>query len=586
MNTYLFIFSISPVQSFISQARKTKDLYAGSRFLSEFTKLQIEKLKELVNDNKIEIIFPYDFKNNNQNINLIDSLPNRFVAKIMDESDNRIKEIGKALEKNFINILKSKFKNLSKEIIIQNKNKDIYVEQLLNTFETYWTAVKFDGDYKKAYTKLEKKHAAIKNIKKFKQLNNGNGEQGRKCSLCGERNGYFYGNYELPAFVKKELAIQISTNEPIFVRNEILCTVCALKRFYESAFPSTAEIALWDTIPEKYRRELLDDTQFFYDENLTEKYFEKNNISKEKLPEIKRKRNEILKKLNLKSSELPKYYALIVFDGDNMGKFLAGEYIKDNSKLESFHKNLSKALSENAKNAKNIVNKYGRTVYAGGDDFLGFVSLGNLMKTLKELIVKFKNSVNEGLKEFVKQEITMSAGIVIAHYKVPLKVVLDWARKMEDEAKNIGKRNAFSIAVIKHSGEIHKTVWKWYNNEILNIDYIEKILEKLILKKFSTNFIHKLEDEFKKLSVENNITNYKKQFKKELKRLINKSFLIKKDRIEKIGEFETFRKEEVKKLLEYCNFMFLQCVSKEKIFNYFSLMKIIDFIARQLGGEK
>ena len=29
-NQYLFLFTIGPVQSFIAQARKTRDLYAGS----------------------------------------------------------------------------------------------------------------------------------------------------------------------------------------------------------------------------------------------------------------------------------------------------------------------------------------------------------------------------------------------------------------------------------------------------------------------------------------------------------------------------------------------------------------------------
>ncbi|NPA53826.1 MAG: hypothetical protein GXO21_04085 [Aquificae bacterium] len=37
-NEYLFIFTITPVQSFIAQARKTRDLHAGSRILSELIK--------------------------------------------------------------------------------------------------------------------------------------------------------------------------------------------------------------------------------------------------------------------------------------------------------------------------------------------------------------------------------------------------------------------------------------------------------------------------------------------------------------------------------------------------------------------
>lgn len=32
-SSYLFLFTIGPVQSFIAQARKTRDLYAGSKIL-------------------------------------------------------------------------------------------------------------------------------------------------------------------------------------------------------------------------------------------------------------------------------------------------------------------------------------------------------------------------------------------------------------------------------------------------------------------------------------------------------------------------------------------------------------------------
>ena len=87
-NNYLFLFSISPVQSFISQARKTKDLDAGSKLLSEFVKKQIEFLKN--KKSGVEVIFPNDTTS--------DSLPNRFVAKINVESDDEIRKVGKELE--------------------------------------------------------------------------------------------------------------------------------------------------------------------------------------------------------------------------------------------------------------------------------------------------------------------------------------------------------------------------------------------------------------------------------------------------------------------------------------------------------
>ena len=51
---YLFLFNIGPVQSFISQARKTQDLYAGSRILGEL----IFAASEVAEKNDAEFIFP------------------------------------------------------------------------------------------------------------------------------------------------------------------------------------------------------------------------------------------------------------------------------------------------------------------------------------------------------------------------------------------------------------------------------------------------------------------------------------------------------------------------------------------------
>ena len=570
MNKYLFLFSISPVQSFISQARKTKDLYAGSILLSNFVKEQINYLKN--KKPEIEVVFP--------NIKS-ESLPNRFVVKISAESEQTIFELGQGLQKNFQEILKKEFDKLSPKVAI-GSNKDIYLKQILNTFETYWAAIELKDDYKECYLTLEKIHAAAKNIKRFKQIK----EQGRKCSLCGERNAYFYGDYKCPSFVDKNLAIRIPNSNIMFTKKEVLCTVCAIKRFQKVEFPSIAEIALKGTIKEMDIQKIPYDAELFYDENLTERFFEKNNIPIKKLQEIKKIRNEILNARGLKSSQLPKYYALIMFDGDNMGKLLAGEYLRDKSKLEEFHKGLSEALSENAKNAKDIVDRYGKTVYAGGDDFLGFVSLKNLMPALKELREEFKKSVNDKLSDMINQEITMSAGIAIAHYKTPLKTVLDWARAMEKEAKESGGRDAFAIAVLKHSGEIHKTVWKWFDEEKSNIERIEVILKKLIEKKFSTNFIYTLEEEFIRLSEEKNSTHYKKQFQVELRRLLAKSVLLKRKGGESKEDFNKRERQEIEELFLMTNKLSLKNIMSNRIKNYFSLMRMVDFVARQLGGER
>ena len=76
---YLFIFTIGPVQSFIAQARKTQDLYAGSYLLSYLTDHAIDKLK--LKATSCEIIFPYEH---------LKSKPSRFTASIETEDVKRL----------------------------------------------------------------------------------------------------------------------------------------------------------------------------------------------------------------------------------------------------------------------------------------------------------------------------------------------------------------------------------------------------------------------------------------------------------------------------------------------------------------
>ena len=78
MNNHLFLLTLGPVQSFIAQARKAQDLYAGSQILSLLVREGIKTFQESFPEGKI--IFP-SIKNGNKD-SIQASLPNRFIAKI------------------------------------------------------------------------------------------------------------------------------------------------------------------------------------------------------------------------------------------------------------------------------------------------------------------------------------------------------------------------------------------------------------------------------------------------------------------------------------------------------------------------
>src|SRR5208282_2182716 len=116
---------------------------------------------------------------------------------------------------------------------------------------------------------------------------------------------------------------------------------------------------------------------------------------------------------------------------DSMGEWLSGEKIKD-GRLKDFHQALTDKLGEFANQVRALIKKpSGATVYAGGEDFLGFFNLSYLLESMKCLYINFDEMVNQKLKSFYRdsaEDMTFSAGVVIAYIKAPLSEVLNWAR--------------------------------------------------------------------------------------------------------------------------------------------------------------
>jgi len=225
MSNYLFTLTITPVQSFISQARKTKDLFSGSEILSNLVKKTLEKF------DTNEIVFPQNS----------DFISNKFVLKL-NKSEEEIKALGKELE----GFIHNSFYNLGTEILLDIKDITVNIDffqnhfkpQLCNFFQVFWVAVELKDNYQESYKKLEQSLGAIKNLRTFEQL-----EQigAKKCSVCGERNGLFYNREKPHAFMLGK-AIRVNTNQ--IEEHETLCAVCFTKRFYPNSqhFDSTQKI--------------------------------------------------------------------------------------------------------------------------------------------------------------------------------------------------------------------------------------------------------------------------------------------------------------------------------------------------------
>ncbi len=568
MAKYLFLFTISPVQSFILQASKTRDLKAGSDILSDLISYAIESIKE----NTPQIIFPAE-KNA--------SKPNRFIAELEFENESEVSEFGETLSKR----IREKFRKIAEEVFKKECKGTEYpgnFEQQIEDFlEVYWAARPLGADYQKTYSEIERLLASVKNVKAFRQIT----EKGRKCSVCGERNGLFYAankNGKKPAFTQED-AIRLYELKS----SETLCAVCFMKRNYktkEMEFPSTADIALMGNF-ERIISKIADAGTKTQLKNIKEK--EPAILLAEKLEEeeefenlpalgmdydeIKKLWEKFRDKAKDNKIKISRYYGLLMFDGDKMGNWLSGANLPEKGRLREFHEIFTAKLGEYAENAQNYLdsNNRGKTVYAGGDDFLGFLNLENLFSTLHELRMMFDRQVNQPLgKAFnLEKPITFSAGITVAHYKTPLRIVLQRTREMEKKAKDKGDRDAFAICVMKHSGEILESYLKWAVEKQDNIGIITHIINELKSEKFSSTFIRAIQEEFGlKLTADKIGRN---PFDAELKRLIDRSFNLKKEEKKEPVEKMT---EKVQELLTNCNY------DTER---FFSIINILVFMLRE-----
>jgi CRISPR-associated protein Cmr2 len=572
MSQNLFLFTVGPVQSFISNARKTQDLYAGSFILSYLCRTGMDKIREYTN----EIIFP-----DPTNI----YVPNRFLA-IVNETDQMVlQQIGEIVE----TAVRQKFNDMG-EIILQRlgitDKPQEFKKQIERYLEIYWVFMPFDEkNYSDCYNAIGFKLGSVKTIRCFKQLEEG---PGRKCSIDGEHNALFYKNIDKEKAFITNMAIELKNISDKYLEDgEALGAISFVKRCvdkyfetigidYDSDFESTSRIALADALErlKKVNPDYKDLDECRFDSNLVYE-LKSNQIKPEDAKDLKAK--EIYETLESNEIEYSPYYAIMLFDGDNMGEWYCGNNLRDNVSLKKFQSELSKKLGRFAEEIRKevLVLPKGKPVYTGGEDFLGFVNLNYLMEVMKELRERFARIE---LSVFSDKKLTFSAGIAIAHFKTPLAEVLKWARRMEKEAKKRdNNKDAFGIAVLKHSGEVEKTVLPWkIEEEIWTTKLVQSCLKFLKEGKFSSNFIIKIDAEFSKMMIDDDLISEKISdpdsiFETELFRLLKRSCEIEGKDESKIREINRF-KDTLKHLR----------IGSRELANFISALRIIRFLDKEV----
>lgn len=252
-----------------------------------------------------------------------------------------------------------------------------------------------------------------------------------------------------------------------------------------------------------------------------------DDASEDEYDDVVKKVKEIFKEISGSTQEndyqFETYYALILMDGDRMGKILSSDSDSNYSiqYKESFHEQIRKMVNEkadlnddlreyvNSKRAMSpgrhiaisaalndfslhvvpeIVEREfsGRVIYAGGDDVLAMLPVADLLPAMYRvrkaysgtklepkngsrikncnkgfILLRDKKNKENQLLRMLGTKATASCGAVVAHHKTPLSVVLRELRMAENQAKTEGNRDAYSITIAKRSGGALHLTDKW-----------------------------------------------------------------------------------------------------------------------------
>lgn len=503
MNSHntLILFSLGPVQSFIAEARRTHDLWAGSRMLVEITRAAIAA----IDPRGERLLFPAHLDPQRQK-----NIPNVFAMMVApDQAAELARAAQAAAQQRFEDIAGAALQRLRQQsgVTLDAVFDKIWQQQLVTHLECNWIACAAQPSethgawYNRARLALD----ARKRTRDFRPVEEfGKEERGMKDSLSGQRTALHTGSQDAKAFWQE--IHQHLSNKSILQPHgrERLDAIGLAKRFSkdeseEDFFPSTSSVAALlylqnaDPTLSKNFKESLDalaarqlifqlpnlhkalvgvpedwqhDGIYFYEDRLADEVIARElGKGREELSQAEKAALRVarghLRELYRAHGRPPTYYAVLLLDGDRMGEHLS------QCDDEKQHRDLSERLETFAQAVYQIVGKDGCVIYAGGDDVMALVPLKKALPLAQALQEKYAETFMDWPEKHPPKSgeepmsFTCSAGIAVAHHLSPLDAALQEAREAEKRAKDSYDRNALSITVMKRSGEPVQVGAKW-----------------------------------------------------------------------------------------------------------------------------
>lgn len=512
------LFSIGPVQEFIATARRTHDLWAGSRLLSLLMVSALEVGKGA------KPIFPLP----NNDGEWPKSVPNRAVLEVSstDEGVKIGREMVTAVQNTWREIESDVRKRFTQYAPPPHNWGILWDEQNANWFEHYWVTWPQNGSYNAGYNNASEMLTARKMVRPIVARV----EEGEKCTLSGVMAalpGAVVDRQGMRDFwdgVRANLQEARNASDSAVRRGEQLCALSVVKRFAEAdailqdkekqRFPSTSSVASadfrlavlqnWDALREKamgwitavsnlqlpvYKTKepvpcldraaktqemsyfLKHDGDYLYRDFYTEsRILEALGQDRDKQAKLTGNQKEAMKAAVTALTDFHKacseqgimppspYYALLKMDGDSMGTTLS-EKIEDVSQHRKFSRRLAAFAQDDV---PRIVEQEapGALVYAGGDDALALLPVSVALSVAEKLRSTFAEKLSDETANGWGA-LHASTGLVFVHHQAPLQTAVRQATIMEKTAKHSYGRNAIAIRLLRRSGEPHEMGSKW-----------------------------------------------------------------------------------------------------------------------------
>lgn len=538
-DTQYFHFTIGPVQGFVSQARRTRDFWAGSFILSWLSAVAIQSVLK----QKGEVKFPapdseyMSWLEGNKTVNkpLQGSIPNRFKTLVasIDPATFDPEQVTAAVQEAWKALADCVWEHDLGDLSPSSDTAEIWDRQVSNFWDMSWVI----SDDEKDSAVLDKR----KNWRSYTPPN----EPGVKCAMMD-------GWQELSGVSKpnrQEMNTALWTGlrtgggqgmKSDLKADEALCAMAFIKRRFSrhfhkldhnmkqgwklkgwglpSAVPSVSYMALVHWLEKVLKkadanklatfhdeaRKLIGqygewgsnikcleeswgnhewkslDGDVFFDSMLENKNMFEDQVQAKK---VQTALTAVRKSCGDLEPATP-FYAVLMMDGDSLGKHMSNT---------DAHYSITTGLAEFTSKVPEIVrNENGFLIYAGGDDVLAILPLEDAINCAVKLrnhyLKCFKGRpATAAEKERLYINTTLSGAIEFAHIKMRLtKVLKDAHQLLDDVAKDGCGRDALAIRVWKPGGLQLEWAQPW--KVALDSDASEPKPKDFVLSQLSETF--------------------------------------------------------------------------------------------------